>query len=121
MVAYPSAYPCPQVEGYQVNTDFSIQRTRFDSGNYRQRKVMSYPLTSFRLIFVIERSKLFAWQSWINKNAYSWFDMTLIGPKSTANSEMAVHSIKFNSDLQISVLTEDRCRVTVSAILQAGA
>jgi len=115
---YPSTLTCALRAKYRLDTDLGLVRTEFNNGQFRQRKRYSGEVTTFDMEFAIPFTKLFEWQRWVNRNAFTWFLMNLYSQHSSvSNGDALPHRIRFISDLKGSTITEKYARIAVEAEL----
>ena len=116
MTDYPSTLPCPQIEGYRVETDFGISRVQFEHGNVRQRRSVESEVNTFSLSLVLSIRQLWEWQSWANMYGYEWHWMSLESHYSSfGNGVLIPHYIRYIGDISIEAIDADYVRVSFQA------
>lgn len=113
---YPSTLPCPQIDGYQIETDFNVSRVTFEHGNTRQRRYAEHEVHTFSLSLVLSIRQLWEWQSWANQYGYDWHWMQLESHYSAAGKNgLLPHYIRYISDISIAPVDADYVRVSFQA------
>jgi len=105
MADYPTNFACPSWEFNQQFDDFQ-QRTPMDCGWVRQRKRYVKNSNSMTLSFEMTPDEYSAWATWVDDNAYAFFNMDLDGTTT---------SIRFTSDISYSYDVYNNIRLSVAA------
>lgn len=74
--SYPSTFPCPMIEGYQIDVDSGLLRSK-DRGKPAQRRAFSSMPHSVKCKFALSLKEWGYWQEWITKDAKGWFNINL--------------------------------------------
>lgn len=110
MTDYPTTLPCPQIEGYQVETDFNISRVQFEHGNVRQRRNAQHELHTFALSLVLSTRQLWEWQSWANRFGFDWHWMSI-----ESHYGFIPHHIRYIGDISIEAVDAGYFRASFHA------
>lgn len=92
-----SGFPAPKVEGYSYSRDAGIVRTKFRSGNTRQRVKWDDGRRNATVSFNIELSKLSAMEAFVNNRGYDWFTMGII-TEDNLTDYLRAHLVRITSE-----------------------
>lgn len=115
---YPSSFPTPTVQNYNIAVDMGIVRTRFDTGVNRQRRRYRTMPHLFNFTFAMPIVDLDTWQMWADEYAYQWFEIpaaSYLTGMAQNDKNCSPHVVRFVSDLQITPLSNQSFAVTVVA------
>jgi hypothetical protein len=116
VTVYPDAFPKPTVQGYGIEVDMGLIRTEFDTGNHRQRRTYKTMPHQFALNFAMSVTQLYAWQNWVNQNAYTWFSLDMMSfLTGNVPGHCSQHLVRFISNLSITPMTQTHVQVSVAA------
>jgi hypothetical protein len=122
MTAYPTTFPAPRCAPHAWKIDMGVLRTPMEGGNTRQRRLYDVMPHAYTLEFTLRLTELFAWQAWVNANAYDYFDLPLV---SWLSSQAGVRAMpteaRFTSDLEVEFSPPDNVVVRVGAELSPAA
>lgn len=121
MPDYPENYPKPLIANYGFQCNANIDRTAMEAGNIKQRRRGNHSLPeTFTMQFAIPYSFFAEWQDWINVNAFYYFDIEVVSSQSLENNYCIARSVRFISDLQITMSGGEFVFVTVAAESQGA-
>lgn len=111
---YPTRFPEPTINGYGINVKMGVVRGNLSMGYAKQRRKYKTMPQRFSLSFAIPIELLNDWQTWVNDNAYVYFNINLTSYHTTTG-KCSTHSVRFTSDLAITPLTPRVFTVSVTA------
>ena len=115
---YPSYFPCPLIDGYQIDVDMGAIRSK-DRGKPAQRRVFSTMPHSVKCKFSLSIKEWGYWQEWITKEAKGWFTINLPSMYSFLDrARTTPHLVRLMST--ISIDTKTATHVTVSVTLEVA-
>jgi hypothetical protein len=115
---YPSYFPCPLIDGYQIDVDMGAIRSK-DRGKPAQRRVFSTMPHSVKCKFSLSLKEWGYWQEWITKEAKGWFTINLPSMYSFLDrARTTPHLVRTMST--ISIDTKTATHVTVSVTLEVA-
>ena len=125
MPAYPSTFPCPMIEGYQIDVDMGVIRSK-DRGLPAQRRTFSTMPHSIKCKFSLSIKEWGYWQEWITKDGRGWFTIDLPsmysflnGPRTTAHlARTTPHLVRLMSTIVID--TKTATHITASITLEVA-
>jgi len=101
MTKWPSSFPCPQIAGHSAEAYAAVIRTPFQGGNTRQRRIHTQLPNAINLSWVIKQSEFGLVLTWMNVNAWDWFEIDIPGPLAGLNGVATYpHNIRFIGDLR---------------------
>jgi hypothetical protein len=116
LLFYPASFPEPLLAEYSYAVDAGVIRTAMESGDIRQRRRYDNMPHVFALSFAVKKKDLDSWFKWINENAYNWFAMRMVTWLTGTTDDCATGTlIRFISDIQVTPLTADVLKCSVSA------
>ena len=117
---YPASFPAPMVEGYGINVDMGVISTQMSSGVRRiRRRHRSMPMV-FSFNFAVKVLELDSWQTWVDSNAYTWFEIpatSFLTGMVQNDKHCSPHIVRFISDLSMSPINANAFTVQVAAEL----
>lgn len=121
MPDYPGEFPLPQLSPYAYVVDVGLLRTPMDGGFARQRRLYDVQPTTWALEFKIPVRQLYAWQTWVNQNAFDFFTIRLASWLSsqapTDDGVLFPHIVRFTTNLEINLIERAVYQVRVGAEL----
>lgn len=115
MINWPSSFPCPLIDGFEMEANAAVIRTPAQGGNMRQRRLHRRLPHSISIGWVFKQFEYGQALKWMNTNAWKWFSINLPSGK---DDETAPYTIRLISDLQAELIeAEDgyHWRVTATA------
>jgi len=113
---YPTSFPLPLIEKYDLEVDMGLRRTAMDCGSTRQRRRYRSMPTYFTFGFILSIEELHDWQAWVEANAYDWFVMDITS-RASVHLPCVPHQVRFISGLEINAVNEELFSVDVTAEL----
>lgn len=120
MPDYPSTLPRPDEGSYAGVIDQGLIRTSFRVTSPSQVKGYNSPREDIVMTFSMENGTYNEWQSWVNANAYDWFNMEIVSSRSPADIT-SNQLVRFTSDVQVLKRGDNWLSATVSLELVPSA
>ena len=113
MPAFPSTFPCPQVDPFSMELSAGLVRTAFESGLSRQRRRFKNLPHTMSLRWVLNQKQLGQVIPWLNDNGYSWFELSLPSELAGQQNQSTVpHEVRLISDLACNLIMYDKTDAT---------
>jgi hypothetical protein len=97
MTDYPTTFPLPQWNNFQINVN--VEPLRSSGSAPEQRLRTTGRVISYAASIVMSYKQYGAWLRWMNINGGSWFNMLVTGPHTPANC--AALRVRLSSDISI--------------------
>lgn len=117
-ITYPSTFPCAMIEGYQIDVDSGVIRSK-EPGRPAQRRVFTTMPHSIKCKFSLSLKEWGYWQEWMTKEAKSWFTIDLPSMYSAyTRTRTSPHLVRLMSTITID--TRNTTHVNASVTLEVA-
>jgi len=106
--------PCPSISAFSYSVNAGIIRTSVATGYARQRRLFSDRPTTYDLTWTLTTDQLHAWEAFANKHGYGWHFLPMVTGQCPV-WHPSEHPIRYISDWQVDLLTENVWEVVVQA------
>lgn len=102
---YPSSFPCPMIEGYTIDIDAGVIRSK-DRGKPAQRRVFKTMPHVIKCKFALSFKQWGYWQEWLTREGTGWFSIDLPTMYAGLNaSKLFPHIVRLSSTITIDAKT----------------
>jgi hypothetical protein len=113
---YPSQFPCPLIDGFTIDVDSGLIRSK-EGGLPAQRRVAPTMPHSFKCRFFLSIKFWGDWQEWMQNDGHQWFIIDLPSVYAGIAKEVTVpHLVRLMSPITIDARTYEH--VIASATLE---
>ncbi len=116
MVTYPASLPCPMIEGYTIDVDAGLLRSK-ERGFPEQRRTFTTMPHTVKCKFSLSLKEWGYWQEFMTREATGWFWLDLPSMYSgLKNSRTVAHLVRLMEPVTID--TRSATHVTASVTLE---
>lgn len=107
-INYPTSFPLPLIDGYNITVDPGLIRTAKGAGYARQRQLYTWQPEAYNFVFAVKASELSNWQDWINEFGFEWFKLDMMtheSSKAQTDKHCSSHTVRFIGNVTIAPLS----------------
>jgi hypothetical protein len=111
---YPFRFPCPLIEGFSIDVDAGLIRSK-EGGMPHQRRVVETMPHSFKCRFVLSIRDWAYWQEWMQNDGRQWFLIELPSMYAGLNNDVTwPHLVRIMSPITIDARTHEYITASVT-------
>lgn len=116
MAIYPKTFPCPMIEGYSIDVDAGLVRSK-ERGLPAQRRTFTTMPQTVKCKFSLSLHDWGYWQEWVRRDGLGWFYIDIPSMYSGYRSARVFpHLVRFTAPFTID--TKSSTHVTASCVLE---